>query len=117
MIYITTVQALNSAIHGLWTELNSINDVYTLLVSVLIGLLRNFGIILLIGSPFLIMLLKFFGYGIKKGSQGVIKKKEGIQISFIGLSIILIIIFLLFSLFYIIFKSIFSLISIELIVN
>ncbi|TXT57080.1 MAG: membrane protein of unknown function [Promethearchaeota archaeon] len=117
LIYITTVQALNSAIHGLWTELNSINDVYTLLVSVLIGLLRNFVIILLIGSPFLIMLLKFFGYGIEKGSQGVIRKKEGIQISFIGLSIILIIIFLLFSLFYIIFKSIFSLISIELIVN
>jgi hypothetical protein len=117
LIFLTTVQRLKVAIHGLWTELNSINDVYNLLVSVLIELMRNFGIILLIGFPFIFLLVTSFGYGISLNTKSIVSPKEGIQINLIGLFIILVMVFLIFSLFYVIFKAFFSFISIEMIVN
>jgi len=117
LIFFTTVQRLKVAIHGLWTELNSINDVYNLLVSVLIELMRNFGIIFLIACPFIFLLFTSFGYGISLNTEEIVNQKEGIQINLIGLFVILVIVFLIFSLFYVIFKAFFSFISIEMIVN
>ena len=117
LTFFTTVQSLNGAIHGLWTELNSINDVYEIMVIVLIEAIYNFGWIILFGIPFILLSISIFMRGVTNLSDGEIKAKRAWKIPLIGFMLIFVIIFLLYLSLYIAFKSIFSLITIEAIVN
>lgn len=117
LMIITTVQDLKVAIHGLWTELNSINDVYDIMVSVLIGAIYNFGWIIIFGIPFILLASSIFAWGVKRLTEGDISMKRVWKSPLIGYMLMFVMIFLLYMVLYIVFKSIFSLISIEAIVD
>ncbi|TXT64529.1 MAG: membrane protein of unknown function [Promethearchaeota archaeon] len=117
LMLFTTVQDLKVAIHGLWTELNSINDVYDIMVSVLIGVIYNFGWIMLFGIPFIFLASWIFARGIKQLSERKISSKRIWKSPLIGYLLMFVVLFLLYMMLYIAFKSVFSLISIEAIVN
>jgi hypothetical protein len=117
LTFFTSVQSLKGAIHGLWTELNSINDVYQIMVSVLIEGIYNFGWIILFGIPFILLSTFIFARGVNKLSEGEVNMKRAWKIPLIGFMLIFVVIFLLYLSLYIVFKSIFSLITIEAIVN
>jgi hypothetical protein len=117
LMLITTVQDLKVAIHGLWTELNSINDVYDIMVSVLIGVIYNFGWIMLFGIPFTLFASWIFSRGINHLSEGKISSKRIWKSPLIGYLLMFVVLFLLYIILYIAFKSVFSLISIEAIVG
>ncbi|MBD3198368.1 MAG: hypothetical protein GF317_25185 [Candidatus Lokiarchaeota archaeon] len=117
VIYLTTVQQLNVAIHGLWTELNSINDVYDIVVTVLIGVIYNFGYILIFSLPFLVLSVALYSTGINLYTENHVSKRDGWKISLTSLLIVLTIVFMIYIVFYLIFKALFSLITIEAIVS
>lgn len=117
LIIFTTVQDLKGAIHGLWTELNSINDVYDILVSVLIGVIYNFGWIILFGIPFILLSSWIFARGVHNLTKGDISIKRSWKIPLVGYMLIFVMIFLIYMCLYIAFKLVFSLISIEAIVS
>jgi len=117
LIIFTTVQGLKGAIHGLWTELNSINDVYDILVSVLIGVINNFGLIILFGVPFILLCSWIFARGIKNLTNGELSIKRTWKIPLIGYVLMFVLMFLIYMNLYIVFKSLFSLVSIEAIVG
>ncbi|MFO7796756.1 MAG: hypothetical protein R6W84_11435, partial [Promethearchaeia archaeon] len=117
LIMFTTVQGLKGAIHGLWTELNSINDVYDILVSVLIGVIYNFGWIILFGVPFILLSSWIFARGIKNLTNSEFNIKRTWKIPLIGYMLMFVVMFLIYISLYIVFKSLFSLVSIEAIVG
>jgi hypothetical protein len=117
LIFFTTTQGLNAAIHGLWTELNSINDVYIFIVAVLNSLMRNFMIILIFQVPFLAFSLNLLGRGIECYTEDKLDRRRGWKIGLPGMLLSFMMAILLFMVFYLFFKSLFSLITIETIVN
>mgnify|MGYP006280628029 CR=1 FL=1 len=120
LFHFTTIQGLQEAIHGLWTELNSINDVYQFFVVILIGIIRNFAYILLFEVPFLLLTIKIFTVGAKHVYSKISREKiqkQAWKIPIMSILIILVVIFLFYVVLYIIFKSVFTFITIEAIVE
>jgi len=117
LIYSITVESLNSAIHLLWTELNSITDVYEFLVGILVELIRIFIVICIFGIPFLLLSINIFIIGVSGATENKINKKKAWKISLSSTLLILVVLSILFLTFFMIFKLLFSTISIESIVN
>jgi len=117
LIYFITVESLNSAIHLLWTELNSITDVYEFLVGILVELIRIFIEICIFGIPFLLISMNLFIIGVSGATENKIGKKKAWKISLSSTMVILVVLSILFMTFFILFKLLFSTISIESIVN
>lgn len=114
LLYLTTINSLKLAIHGIFTELNSVLDVYQYLVNILLEFMSNILIIMIIDLPLLFLTVYYFKKGIRIRSMGQIDEKKGWKIPIISILLLLVVFFIIMCFLFMGFKVLWSsVVSIE----